>query len=211
MGAGNPSLNSFDNDKFKPTTYFLDLSADEEFAKQSLIDNGNEEPDDDEIERELGALSEMNFEDLIESICAELNHAAWDLNSRANYFPELSSAFRQDGIILTEGKLCYVITETGAEYYHLPIAVIPNFKFEDFESDARYEMDDKYQWYKARGKDWEAAVEKRAMREWDKRIKEFNKEAKQVLRTLYKWYPESMCQRAGAWCSGPVDPKQLAA
>ena len=211
MGAGNLSLNSFDNDHFEPTTYFLDLSVDEEFAKQSLIDNGNEEPDDDEIEREQGMLSEMNFEDLTESICSELNHAAWDLNSGANYFPELSSAFRQEGIILTEGKLCYVITETGAEYYHLPIAVIPNFKFESFREDAEFEMWDKQDWYRARHKDWDAAVKRLAIKEWNKKMNEFHKEAEHVLKTLYKWYPESMRQRAGAWCSGQVDPTQLAA
>lgn len=210
MGAGNPNLGSFDNDKFEPTTYFLDLGGDFEETEKNLTAELGEEPDDEQVYRELDELSELNFEDLIESICSELGHSAWDLKSRANGFSELSSAFRQEGLILTEGKQCYVITETGAEYSHLPIAVIPSFKFETFKEDAEFEIWDKQDWYRARRKDWDAAVEKRAMKEWNKRIKEFHKEAKHVLETLCKWYP-SMRQRAGAWCSGPVDPAKLAA
>jgi len=211
MGAGNPLLKSFSDDKFNPTTYFLDLSTPDEAAKQSLIDNGNPEPDDVEIEREIDELNRMNFEDLIESICSELNHSAWDLNSRANYYPELAAAFREEGIILTEGKLCYVITQTGADYYHLPIAVIPTFKFESFLEDAQWEMEDKRNWYDARRKDFDAAVEKLADKRWDKEMKDFHLEAEKILKTLHGWFGENMSMRGGAWTSGPVDGSSLAA
>jgi hypothetical protein len=202
MGAGNPSLSSFDDDKYEPTTYFLDLDEDFDEVAKRLEEELGEEPGDDEVYREIGELGEMHFEDLIESICSELKHTAWDLKSRANGFSELSSAFRQEGL---------VITETGAEYNHLPIAVIPNFKFEKFKEDAEWEMWDKQDWYRARGKDWDAAVEKLADRAWEKEMKEFRKEAETVLKTLYKWYGEKMRCRAGAWCSGPVDLVGLAA
>ena len=211
MGAGNPKLKSFDNDKFEPITYFIDLSEDEEAVTKYLTEENGEEPDDDQVERELALLEEMHFEDLIESICSELGHTAWDLRSRANGFSELCYAFREEGLIMTEGKRCYVITETGAEYRHLPIAVIPNFKFESFKEDAEWEMEDKREWYRARGKDWDAAVEKLANKRWEKEMQEFHKEAETILKTLYSWYGEKMSGRAGAWMSGPVDPTKLAA
>ena len=211
MGAGNPKLSSFDSDKFEPTTYFIDLSEDEEAVIKNLTEENGEEPDDDQVERERALLEEMHFEDLIESICSELGHTAWDLRSRANGFGELTYAFRDEGLIMTEGKQCYVITETGAEYYHLPIAVIPNFKFESFQQDAESELWDKQDWYRARRKDWDAAVTKLANRNWEKKMKEFHKEAETVLKTLYSWYGEKMSGRCGAWLSGPVDPMKLAA
>jgi hypothetical protein len=211
MGAGNPKLSSFDSDKFEPITYFLDLSEDEEAIIKNLTEENGEEPDDDFVERERAFLEEMHFDDLIESICSELNHTPWDLQSSANGFGELTYAFRESGLIMTEGKLCYVITETSAEYYHLPIGVIPNFKFETFLEDAEFEMEDKREWYDARGKSLAAAIDKLANRNWEKKMKEFHKEAATVLQTLHGWYGEKMSGRCGAWTSGPVDPAKLAA
>jgi len=112
---------------------------------------------------------------------------------------------------LTEGKTLYLITETGSEYSHLAIAVIPNFRFEKFHDDATWEMEDKHGWYEARGKDWDAAVEKLADLEWSKAMKEFYKEAETVLRNLHRAYGTSMSCRNGAWLIGSVDVQSLVA
>ena len=211
MGAGNLKLSSFDSDKFEPNTYFINLGGDFDEINERLTEEFGEEPDENLVYQEMAELGEFGFEDLIESFASELGHKTWDLKSRANGFGELTCAFREEGLIMTEGERCYVITETSSEYEHFPIAVIPNFKFETFLDEAEWEMQDKREWYDARGKSLAAAIDKLAEKRWDKEMKLFNREAAQVLETLYKWYPSSMSGRCGAWMSGPVDPKQLAA
>ena len=205
MGAGNPKLKSFDNDRFEPTTYFLDLVGDiDEYKKNT---DGASDLDDDSLCEMIAEDSEYNFEDLIESLSSELDLTAiynTRKSSSNEVYPELSYAFRDDGIILVEGKKTYVITETGSEYSHLPIAVIPNFKYETILEDIEFAMDDKRDWYSARNKDWNAAVEKQANKKWDELMEDFYKEAKTVLSTLYKWYPTSLSIRDGAWMSGRI-------
>jgi hypothetical protein len=185
MGAGNPILRSFDPEKFDPVTYFLDLSV---------------EPEEGE---ELDYfLEELNFEDLIESLCSELELTS--LYRKEEYYPELCAAFRQEGIIMLEGDLTYVITETGAEYHHLPIAVIPNFKWEDLRDDIEYQEGDKRDWYDTRGLDFDERLDKLADKEYHKKLKEFSKESNKILTTLYGWYGKGMSQRNGAWMSTPL-------
>jgi len=185
MGAGNPLLRSFDPEKFEPVTYFLDLSVEPEEG---------EEPD--------YFLEELNFKDLLESLSSELELTnRYDENE---YHSELSAAFRQEGIILLEGELTYIITETGSEYYHLPIAVIPNFKLEDIREDIEYQEGDKQEWYDARGLDFDERLDKLADKEYHKMLKEFNKESNQILSKLHEWYGKGMSQRNGAWMSTPL-------
>jgi len=179
MGAGNPKLKSFDNDKFEPTTYFLDLSIRDE--------------DSDELDYDgMG----YEYEDLIESFCAELGMKS--LN-KDNLYPELSYAFRQEGLVILEGDLALVITETGAEYTGLPLAVIPSFKFEEILDEVCYEHQDKEAWYEARGKDFLSAMEVRADKIWNKKMKEFHKEEEKIIEKLKAWYKEKLYCRNGAW------------
>lgn len=185
MGAGNPLLRSFDPEKFEPATYFLDLSVEPEEG---------EEPD--------YFLEELNFEDLLENLSSELELT--NLYNENEYHPELSAAFRQEGIILLEGDLTYVITETGSEYHHLPIAVIPNFKLENIRDDIEFQEGCKQEWYNARGLDFDERLDKLADKEYHKKLKEFNKESNKILSKLHEWYGKSMSQRNGAWLSTPL-------
>ena len=185
MGAGNPILRSFDPEKFEPVTYFLDLSVEPEEG---------EEPD--------YFLEELNFEDLLESLSSELELT--NLYGEDEYYSELCAAFRGKGILLLEGELTYVITETCAEYHHLPIAVIPNFKWEDLRDDIEYQEGDKREWYDARGLDFDERLDKLADKEYHKKLKEFSKESNKILTTLHGWYGKSMSQRNGAWMSTPL-------
>jgi len=186
MGAGNPKLKSFDNDKFEPTTYFIDLSE--------FIDR--EEDSDDDISDDL----EWAFDDLVESFASELDLESHDLNTQRGN-EDLSYAFRESGLILLEGNSSLIITETGAEYSHLPLAIIPSFKFEDILEEVIDENRDKEDWYEARGKDFEAAMEKRADKEWNKKMKEFHKEETIIFEKLKQWYGKGLSQRSGAWMS----------
>jgi hypothetical protein len=185
MGAGNPILRSFDPEKFDPVTYFLDLSVEPEEG---------EEPD--------YFLEELNFEDLLESLSSEL-----ELTNRygeGEYHSELCAAFRQEGIIMLEGDLTYVITETCAEYHHLPIAVIPNFKWGDLRDDIEYQEGDKRDWYDTRGLDFDERLDTLADREYNKLLTKFSKESNRIISTLHGWYGKSMSQRNGAWMTAPV-------
>ena len=188
MGAGNPKLKSFDNDKFEPTTYFLDLSV--------FLDN-EEEEDDDEFDEGIDTYGmELMYDDLIESFCAELGMKA--LNED-NLYPELCYAFREEGIVILEGDDALIITETGAEYTGLPLAVIPSFKFEDILDEVCYEHQDKEGWYEARGKDFLSAMEVRADKIWNKKMNEFHKEEAKIIEKLKAWYSEALYCRNGAW------------
>jgi hypothetical protein len=173
MGAGNPKLKSFDNELFQPTTYFLDLSCKDEEG----------EPDYD--------AEEMAYEDLIESICSELELAK--INNESH--DDLSYAFRNSGLIIAEGEHTYVITESGSEYIHLPIAVIPNFKFEDFQEDI-YDPDSEMT---------DEEKEEKAKEEWKERFEKFKVEASAILKKLKEWYGEDMTQRAGPWTSSKTE------
>ena len=187
MGAGNPKLKSFDNDKFEPTTYFIDLS---EFV--------DKEEDDEELDNDG---MECAYDDLVESFCAELEMKSVD---KDNLYPELSYAFRQEGIVILEGDTALIITETGAEYSALPLAVIPSFKFEDILDEVHYENQDKEEWYDARGKNFESAIEAKAEKIWNKKMKEFHKEEEKIIEKLKAWYSKGLYCRNGAWCWSKV-------
>ena len=190
MGAGNPKLKSFDNDKFEPTTYFIDLSV-------YITNEDNDDADEEECEIDEYGM-ELMYDDLIESFCAELGMTALESN-RDNLDPELSYAFREEGIVILEGDNALIITETGAEYSSLPLAVIPSFKFEDILDEVCYEHQDKEAWYDARGKDFRAAMEVRAEKIWDKKMNEFHKEESEIIGKLKAWYSKGLYCRNGAW------------
>jgi hypothetical protein len=202
MGAGNPKLKSFDNDRFEPTTLFVDLAGDFDFDtfKNELEKESGEEYSDTHVWDLHGQDLELNYEDLIQSICSELGHKYHD----KNYHRELSYAFREEGIVLTEGANCFVITETGSDFTHLPLAIIPSFRFETILDDIKYENSNKEEWYNQRGKNFDAAMEKLADKAWDKMMKVFFKEEKTIVKRLKEFYPNSLSQRNGAWCSSPL-------
>jgi hypothetical protein len=130
------------------------------------------------------------------SFCAELGMKAVD---KDNLHSELSYAFREEGIVILEGDDALIITETGAEYSALPIAVIPSFKFEDILDEVCYEHQDKEEWYEARGKDFLSAMEVRADKIWNKKMKEFHKEESEIIEKLKAWYSKALYCRNGAW------------
>lgn len=118
MGSGNPKLKSFDNDRFEPVTYFIDLSVEPEIGE-----DGNE----DYIEASIQ--EDENYEDMIALLSEELDLEFLGRNTKSSY-SELSCGFRNAGIILLQGDYCYVITESAFEYNHIPFAIIPNFRFD---------------------------------------------------------------------------------
>jgi hypothetical protein len=150
-------------------------------------DDGSDEPDY-ETERE-------NYRDLIESLCSELGMESVASNSHS----DLSHAFRNAGVILIEGENCYIITEEGSEFNHIPIAVIPNFKLEDLQEDI-YDPD---------GEMTDDEKEEKAKEEWKKNFESFREEASKILKKLKAWYGENMTRRSGPWQTAKVsdDPE----
>ena len=90
MGAGNPKLKSFDNDKFEPITYFIDLSV-------LLSNEEDEDKEEDDYEQFDHDGLEFLYDDLVESFCSELSMKAVD---KDNLHSELSYAFREEGIVI---------------------------------------------------------------------------------------------------------------
>lgn len=195
MGAGNPNLKSFDQDRFDPTTYFIDFY---EFVEK--VDEEGEEICYDHICEDM----QRGFEDLIEGFAWELKMSPHDLTSRKNCYAELTSAFREEGIILLEGVHTFIITESSSDLTHLPIAVIPNFKYETILEETCYENSSKEAWYDARGKSFLSAMEKLADKRWENLMGFFYKEEKEIIEKLKLWYGKGLRVRLGPWTSGPV-------
>lgn len=215
MGAGNPKLKSFDNDRFEPKTFFIDISEDIEQLRKQYEEDGEDVPSDETLYTIAGHNEEMNFEDLIENLSSELGMTILygDNNLGRNAcHSELSYGFREEGILLLEGNNCFVITSTDGEGHHMPIGVIPSFKFKDLHSEEMDEHSNKEEWYYTRKLDFSAAMEKRAKKKWNILMKKFHEEAETVLNTLHTWYPKKMSKRDGAWMSLPIiTTNQLAA
>lgn len=164
MGAGNPKLLSFDPERFEPVTYFADFTY------------GDPSEDDSQ-------LLEMNLGDFVGNIAAVLGIKERRLDERNNYYPRLSSSFREGAIVLAEGTRAWLITESGAEYHHLPLAIVPSFCFADFEEE-----------------DPESAE-----LNWETEFQLFQAEAARIQQAMLDYGPPLRC-RAGAWCTAPVTP-----
>jgi hypothetical protein len=65
--------------------------------------------------------------------------------------------------------------------------------------EVHYENQDKEDWYDARGKDFEAAIEAKAVKVWNKKMKEFHKEEEKIIEKLKAWYSKGLYCRNGAW------------
>lgn len=207
MGAGNPLLRSFDNDRFEPTTYYLDLLGDPEEFAIAYTESGEELPDEERVFDIMSAEAEYMFEDFLESMHSEIGLTVlYSTRPKRKYglqYPELSAGFREEGILLLEGEESYVITSTDGEWSHLPIGVIPSFKFEDILSDTEFDMQDKREWYESRDRDFDAAVGREAVKVWEKRLKKFKKEEANIVEKMKAMYP-TLSVRLGAWTSCPV-------
>jgi len=215
MGAGNPILRSFDEDKFSPNTYFFDFSISIEFEewKKEYCEQNNVDNISDEKAWEW--ISDEEFEDFINlfsSFCYKNKVFSFEYSRRnARYIDELSAGFRESGIIIAESRNCLIITSTDGENYHMPIAFIPNFKWESLYEEIAYENDDKIEWYNKRKLSWEDMIERKADKEYDKLLKSFHKEEKIFWQWFKDEYPiqEFLSERNGTWCSSRISNEEL--
>lgn len=183
MGAGNPLLRSYDPELFTPTTYFID------FQKNC---------EEDEVDY---CTTLYVIEDLKESLSFKFDNLK---KSRDKYEDSLSAGFRESGIIFLKSEDVLIITSTDSEINHFAIGCVPAFTYDDIYSETSDETDSKYQWYRQRDithKYWEM-VDKVSLKEYNKKLKKFKKEASLYLTYINELYDLTM--RCGAWTTSDV-------
>lgn len=217
MGAGNPLIRSFDDDRYHPTTYFIDFTDfcpdRDEAVKEELISNDREEDweemNEDEKDKCYYQICEWNAESFREDYFFNLDEqemiADWKKPDRQDrWLGECSASFRGSAVIIAENDDAYILTTDEAEVYHYPIAIIPKFKFDSIEDDIWDRECDKEDWYQARGLHLPDRTALLAEREYDKRLKKWRKKYEPFMRLFYSHFKEGLSMRNGAWMSTPL-------
>ena len=183
-------IRSWDEELFKPTTYFINLIVD-------LDDD-----DDDQ------SFVYSNFLDDLPNVLPEDIKITFRNQYRnQKSIDELSGEFRGSAIVLAETDSTLLLTTTDSDNFHLAIGCVPNFKMEDIEEEAWEVIDS--DWYDRRDRLdlHEKKREEYSKKEYNKKFKTFHKEAKQMLTELHKTY--QLSARNGAWMSRQVEPNKI--
>lgn len=211
MGAGNPLIRSFDTDLYQPSTYFIDFTEcyedKKEWVKEEMISRDDyrkfEDLDEEEINQMFYDQLEFDVKDFMEDYFFnepfENQYTAPDQKDR--YQKDLSAQFLGGATVIAESDDAYILTTSDSEYHHFAIGIVPKFRFEELCEDVDYEQQHKYDWYEARGKDYDAMCTKLAEKLYAKKLKAFLKNNEPTMRILHSHYGKQMSSRNGAWCS----------
>lgn len=195
MGAGNPLLRSFDNDKYDPTTYYLD------FVEMSNKDSENEEDSETIYDAELEY--EMFNDDFFFNLSEPFENLFEVPHKTERYIDELSAAFRGNGYVIAQNDDCLVITSSDGDYHHFPITLIPNFKYEEILDEYWHENKHKIEWYEARNKDYDKMCESKADVIYEKKLDKWKEKYEPFMKWFHSVFKDYMSVRNGAWtCSG---------
>ena len=123
MGAGNPCINSYDEDNYQAKTYFAQLDADvDEF-------------------HEIEDIANNAWEDFY-SIIMQVENFKYYKEGEREAVEDLSCNFRGCGIILASSEHSQVVVADDSDYYHIGFGLIPNFNYEDLEEEVEFELGD---------------------------------------------------------------------
>jgi len=210
MGAGNPIIRSLD-DKYDPTTFFLDFSNlfedKEEIVKEWCDDNDVDfkELSEDEINDHFNRIVEWEVESFQNDYFFNLDEkemvADWEDPGDDRYLSECSGSFRGSAVILAQNDDAIIITTDEAETYHYPIGIIPNFKYDDIAQDLFEENIDKMDWYEARKLDYAARIDDLSERAYDKKLEKWRKKYQPFMKMFHKHWGRIMSTRNGPWMS----------
>ena len=215
MGAGNPLLRSFDEEKYSPITYFFDFSQDIEEWKKGY-EEANERTISDQHAYELMGEEEFeNFLCLFQNFCA--SHAQFNyVYSRKNsiYISELSAGYREDGVVLCESDNSLIITSTDGENHHMPVSIIPNCKWDDLRADSYYDNVHKEGWYAKRKLDFDNYLDMQADKRHEKILRKMKQEEKLFwifvsLNYSAQFINENLSERNGPWLSSSMGGDKL--
>jgi len=205
MGAGNPSLRSFDPDRYEPTTFFVDFTSD----YQDYLHCCEDEPpiSEDSFYEQDNDLSFESFFNMITCYDGRYNSIRLDwkdlMNGKHKTYEELSFGYRKEGVVLLETDYMMVITETGSDSHHIPFAIIPNFRYEvildEICEQRNLDYNDSRAIFHADG------IYRSKMRQFVLHERDF---WRYILRD-YPTIDEYMSVRDGAWTSSKLDVEAL--
>ena len=211
MGAGNPLLKTWseeDSVLYKPNTYFIDLSyEDEEIQKfnEEEINEGEKEKDKDYWE-------EQNYDyfvnDELSNILSELEiFSILKIYGNRN-IDELSASFRGHVTILEATNNLLIVT-CGGEINHFSFGFIPNFKYDDIYEEFNDLHSDKEEWYQKRNLSFYDKIVTLTEKEYEKRLRKFYFQMYSILDKIVEYNEDKISVRCGAWTSGKVDKKEI--
>lgn len=204
MGAGNPLIRSYDEEKYSPKTYYIDFTESigdkDEVLKEHYEANDLdiESVSDNDKDDTFNQLVDWNIQSFMEDYFFQEDQGFHEPDE--THIEELSAEFRGSGVILAETDDCLVV-HAGGEPWHFSIGMVPNFKLEDIWDEMYDENRDKEEWYDARNKSFSTRIDTLADKEYDKRLKKWLKEYEPCMRLLHKHYGKHMSGRSGAWTS----------
>jgi hypothetical protein len=207
MGVGNPLLKTWseeDSVLYKPNTYFIDLSyEDEEIQKfnEEEINEGEKEKDKDYWE-------EQNYDyfvnDELSNILSELEiFSILKIYGNRN-IDELSASFRGRGTVLEATNNLLIVT-CGGEINHFSFGFIPNFKYDDIYEEFNDLHSDKEEWYQTRNLSFYDRIVSLTEKEYEKRLKKFYYEKYSILDKIFEYNKDKISLRNGPWNSSLIN------
>lgn len=212
MGRGNPIIRSYDNELYQPITYFIDFL------------NTYSEEDKIDILKNYCDINDFNFNDLKEEKIDDIfyDYVSYDIeNFTENFFfdleetipynfekmlcgnlsSDLTSGYREYGIIIAKNDECIVLTSSDGEHHHYPIALIPAFKYEDIVDDYFTMNSHKEEWYVSRNLDFMEMIESKSLIIYNKKLNHFKKKYEPLMKFIYSVFENSISVRSSAWTS----------
>ncbi len=208
MGAGNPKVCSFDDDKFMPKTFFVDFRSDDtvQYIKDHKEDTGHD-ISENIAECMLDESAWEDFDSMLYEI-KELDFFGMD----GKRHDELSANFRGDGIMYAGTENGMIVVTSESESNHIAFGFIPNKKYDEVLDDVIDEQYHKQDLYNARELDFDERCEKLAEIKYKKLLKTVKKEAKQVASLIAaifsnEGFKKFFRVRNGAWVTSEIDKK----
>lgn len=189
MGAGNPIIRSYDQELYSPNTYYIDFTA--MFTKEDYDKEYPNENNDSESYRDFLYNNHLSF--MVDDFATNLYYEPFTFEKPQEEYKDYHVLAQTDNALLV---VC-----SSSDYYHCPIGIVPRFSLEEIEEEVHDDNIDKQDWYEARDKDFDAMVEKKAIIEYNKRLKKFLKENEPNMRSIYDYVDGNISGRTGPWTS----------
>ena len=219
MGAGNPLVSSFNDEKFKVVTFFGDFNDwdtdTDEYRKQYKENNEGDEISEDTALIMKAEECEENFYNALSNAVYAAKDWKWNgIGSNRKDIDTLSGEFRGSGMILAETDSTFLVVPTSCEHYHIAFGIVPNIEWGVMWDEIYYDEQDKIDWYISRRKDFDTRIDDLTNRKFDKLLRSVNKDAKRFANALTSYFSDELFKkifstRNGPWQSSSITKKQF--
>lgn len=207
MGAGLPLLRGWSENDYQPETYLLDFTENisesdiEEYCLENDLDNN------DSIRDLIASEKYEHFrDDDLTNILDELkiNSILSNYDKQNLIIDELTSAFREQAVIIQCTENVLIVTTTDSEIHNFCIGFIPKVKYDDIINNIGDEENSKIDWYEKHNKNWDLMIEQKAKKTYNKALKQFKSEKNKIFRLLKKYYRKELSIRLSAHTTGKI-------